>query len=269
MRRMGGISRHLLLFILAAWPIMAASPALSFDKSGCASGECRECHRLTADEAAALLGSRADRVLRVEFSEVPGMWVLEAEKAGRRQLLYLPYSRSHVFTSPPQALARTPSAPRDTARIDPARIPLDDALVLGRREAPRRVIVFTDPLCPKCRELHLEMEKVVKADPETAFFIKLYPLPGNPASFDLCRSIRERGSVAALVEAFAGKTLPAPVGDGKSIEHTVRLASALGIRTTPTMILPDGEVLSGSISTEALVTSLKPERKILFIEGHP
>jgi thiol:disulfide interchange protein DsbC len=246
MQRMGGISRHLVVFVLSAWLVLAPSPsALSFDKSGCASGECRDCHRLTPDEAASLLGSRADRVLKVGFSDVPGMWVLEAEKAGRRQVLYLPFSRSHVFTSPPHALGKPPPAPRDTARIDPDRIPLDDALVLGRRDAPRRVIVFTDPLCPACRKLHPLLEEAVRSDPDLVFFIKLNPLPANPGSFDICLSLLASRSPDDLSRAFRGDPLPPATGGGEELERNARLARDLGIHQLPALLLPDGRLLAG------------------------
>ncbi len=151
--------------------LLLPAPAFPFDQNGCTSGACADCHLLSTEEAASLLGGRADRVLSVAPSEVPGMWALTVEKGGRRSLVLLSYSRRHLFSSPPVALSSTPS-PRPEPHVDPARIPFAEAgEVVGNRHGSRQVAVFTATDCPACARLAPEMKKAAAADPELGFFL--------------------------------------------------------------------------------------------------
>ena len=38
-------------------------------------------------------------------------------------------------------------------KVDVSQIPVKDALVVGRKDAKTKVIVFTDPECPYCQKL--------------------------------------------------------------------------------------------------------------------
>ncbi len=157
-----------LLFLLFLLP----APAFPFDQNGCASGACADCHPLSTEEAASLLGGRADRVLSVAPSEVPGMWALTVEKGGHRSLVLLSYSRRHLFSSPPTKLSSAPPVPREEPRVDPARIPFAEAgEVVGNRHGSRKVAVFTATDCPDCARLAPEMKKAAAADPKLGFFL--------------------------------------------------------------------------------------------------
>jgi thiol:disulfide interchange protein DsbC len=138
-------------------------------------------------------------------------------------------------------------------RVDVSRIPLEDALILGKPTAKTKVIVFTDPECPYCKKLHVELEKVVKRDPEIAFLIKLFPLKMHPNAYEASRSIVCNNSMELLEISFAGKPVPPANCDTKAVDQTLALVAELGIRSTPTLVMPDGLVVPGYKKAEALL----------------
>jgi thiol:disulfide interchange protein DsbC len=139
-------------------------------------------------------------------------------------------------------------------KVDVSKIPLADALLLGKPSARTKVIVFTDPECPYCKKLHEELKDVVRRDPEIAFLIKLYPLKMHPNAYEISRSIVCNNSMELLEISFAGKPVPPANCDTAAVDQTLALAADLGISSTPTLVLPDGQVVPGYKTAEALLT---------------
>ena len=54
--------------------------------------------------------------------------------------------------------------------------------------------------------------------------------------------------------SFAGKPVPAPNCEIPVVDQTIALAGELGIRSTPTLVLPDGRVIPGYRKAEAILT---------------
>jgi thiol:disulfide interchange protein DsbC len=60
-----------------------------------------------------------------------------------------------------------------------------------------------------------------------------------------------------LDDAYAGKELPSPSCKSSAVDETRKLADRLKIQGTPTMILPDGRMISGYMEADALLALLK------------
>lgn len=253
--------------ILLLFVFYAVSPGFAFgpEGAGCGAGKCSDCHSLNQQEAAKLLKG-VDRVLKVEFAEVPGMWVVEAEKGGQKFPLYIDFSKSYVIAgnviriadgqdmtqqrltklnngAAPQPAAQ-PTAPKT---VDFASIPLQDAILLGRADAKTKLVVFTDPECPYCKKLHVELKEVVRLDSTIAFYIKLFPLTKlHPNSYGIAKTIVCSSSPLNLLEAsFTGAPVASSACPTTRIDDNIALAGKLGIASTPTLVLPDGTVLPG------------------------
>lgn len=231
-------------------------------KDGCGDGKCSDCHSLEQAEAERILSKGVDRVLKVEFAEVPGLWLIEVEKDKQRFPLYLDFSKKYLVAGnvirladgqnltqqrmskggPPPAAAEPPPPPK---KVDLTRIPLDDALLVGKATARKKVVVFTDPQCPFCKKLHDEMKEVVRLDPEIAFLIKLFPLKMHPNAYNIAKSVLCTKSLALLEASFAGAPVPPPGCETNKVDESLAVGEAIGIRSTPTLILPDGTLLPG------------------------
>jgi len=245
-----------LLILLTA--LFFTSSAYAMTADGCGAGTCADCHSITKEEAGKLLGNLVDKVNSVDFSEIPGMWVAEVEKDQKKLPIYIDFSKQYLVSGNVIRLNDKTNLTRQRSammnKIDVSRIPLDDALLLGEATAKTKVIVFTDPECPYCKKLHVELKEVVKRDPDIAFLIKLLPLKMHPNAYGVSKSIVCNRSLEFLESSFAGKLVPPASCDTPVVDQTLAIAGDLGISSTPTLVMPDGLVVRGYKTAEALLT---------------
>jgi len=145
-------------------------------------------------------------------------------------------------------------------RVDFSKIPLDQGLVMGNVLVPRKVAVFTDPVCPYSRELHKEMEKVLQEGKDIVFYIFLYPLPVHPDAYWKSKSILCNKSLKMLEDAYAGKEISHLECDSKEIDTHLKLAATLRIAGIPTLVLSDGRNRNGPITAEHLIDFIQRSR---------
>lgn len=234
--------------------------------AGCAAGECRDCHSLERKEVATLLkagGVKEGDILSIDLSVVPGLWEVEIAQNGVTRAVLIDFSKEflvqgQVFRLAPPSDAK--KGPQPAKVIDISKIPLDDALLIGKADATRKIIVFDDPECQFCSALQPEMQATVKAHPEVAFLIKLFPLTKiHPNAYEKARAIVCAKSVTMLEDSLAGRSVPAPICDTDQVKKNLELGKSLGVFSTPTMIMPDGRVVPGSKSADDIFRVLNGE----------
>ncbi|PLX79160.1 MAG: protein-disulfide isomerase [Desulfuromonas sp.] len=243
----------LLLVILAVTTL----PNGAYTMDGCGAGECMECHSIEKSEAQQILAKTGSVVLDADFAEVPGLFQVNVEKDGQKATVYLDFSKQYLFAG--QIFKITDEATKPEKKVEKLSrdqydaIPTTDALLLGDRLAEKKVIVFTDPECPYCIKLHPELEKVVEQDPNIAFLIKMFPLASHPNSYEKSKSIICSQSLDVLEKSFAGENVAAPACETDAVDRTLKLVKDYGIRSTPTLILPEGTVAPGYRKAEDLI----------------
>lgn len=251
-----------LLLVLSLLTVSAF--AFSHDPGmGCGAGKGSDCHSLSMKEATTLLKG-IDKVLAVEFSEVPGFWTVDAEKSGQKFPIFVDFSKKYILAGSVIKIAtgedltqqritklnngNAQTAPQSAVakKVDSKSIPLDDAILLGKADAKTKVIVFTDPECPYCKKLHVELQEVVKVDPNIAFLIKLMPLKMHPNAYGIAKTILCSDNPLAVLEAtFSGAPVAPSACPTTKVDETLSTAQRLGITSTPTLILADGTLLPG------------------------
>ncbi|GAB4238017.1 MAG: hypothetical protein OHK0028_15450 [Deltaproteobacteria bacterium] len=246
---------------LAAFLLLSAVPAAHpFTGEGCASGACTDCHSLTRDEAVKILGDHVDNVLSVGMSPVNGLWEVGVEKAGQRWPLYIDFSKDYVIAGQILQMSTkknlTGTRVLSMNRIDVSQVSVAGAIVVGKADAKRRVVVFDDPNCPHCAKLHKTAKEIVEKHPDVAFYVKPFPRNRDRETRDKALSIVCAGTVRALEDAFEGKPLPAGTCGSAAVDETIRTAERLNIRSTPTMIFPDGRMVPGALDAEAILALL-------------
>ncbi|MBF0506115.1 MAG: DsbC family protein [Nitrospirae bacterium] len=218
-----------------------------------------KCETLTKDEAAALvkLLNPNLRVLDVESSPVQGIWEVTITSGGQKGLFYIDCSKRYIIlgdlidTKARSNLTRERMA--EINKVDVASIPLDDAIVIGDKSAPHMLIVFDDPDCPYCAQLHQEIKQVVEKRKDIVFFIKMFPLAMHKGAYDKAKAIVCGKSLKLLDDAFEKKDIPAAKCATSAVDDNIKLGGKLGIQGTPAIIFPDGRVLSGSMPADALI----------------
>jgi thiol:disulfide interchange protein DsbC len=140
---------HILLFAFLL--LLPFSGAHAFKESG----DCSKCHTLAEKELVPILskiGASGAKVLDIQMSPIKGMWEVALEGRGQRFLLYLDFSKQFIvqggIIEHKVGINRTRERVaqlNEAKRVDVSRIPLQEALVVGKEGAPRKVIVFLDP----------------------------------------------------------------------------------------------------------------------------
>lgn len=112
---------------------------------------CSDCHRLTVMEASAMIREMnpSIEVVSVSMGPVEGLWEVVIEARGKKGIAYIDFSKEHIITGSVLKVSTKENLTSlrlyDLSKIDLSRIPLDEALVMGKRDAKYKVIVFDDP----------------------------------------------------------------------------------------------------------------------------
>ncbi|MFZ3122938.1 MAG: disulfide isomerase DsbC N-terminal domain-containing protein [Thermodesulfovibrionales bacterium] len=140
-------------YILPIFVFIAASMLnvpLSYGSSD-ADHDCTKCHKLTSNEAQSILegGIPASKVLEIKPGPIKGIWEVVFEVRGKKDIVYIDFSKELLISGDIfDVKARrnlTGERLSNLNRIDISKIPLDEALLMGDANAPKKVIVFTDP----------------------------------------------------------------------------------------------------------------------------
>lgn len=202
---------------------------------------------LTKEAAIEALKDIQGEVLAVAPSEIPGLYLVSVKMQGRNIPLYLDASGTYMFSGNVIDLKQRRNLTEDLFRqlnpVDVSALPLDDALPLGNPQAQQQVIVFTDPLCPFCSQLHSVLYQALEKEPNLLFQIVLLPM--QPNSQRIAQTILCNKSMEQLEQAFAGKALPEPSCNSDTLRQNQALAQSLQITGTPTLILPNGQIHAG------------------------
>jgi thiol:disulfide interchange protein DsbC len=252
--------------ILSAFlALFLSAPASAFLKETGSAKGCTECHKLTKEEAGKLLGKVVDNVVGVVQGPFPGIWEVDVARDGKTYPVYLDYSLKYLFNG--QFIRMSDMANltglryQDLNRVNVASIPVKDAIRVGSLSAKKAVIVLSDPTCPYCVKLHGELRKAVAKDADVAFLVMPYPRNRNDkATYRKCQAVVCSKSEKLLDDAYAGKEIPDAACKTVAVDETIRLAERLKIEGTPTMILPDGRMISGYMEAEALLALLRAGR---------
>ena len=140
--------RKLLFFVVMAFVLLPVSYSYGFSEKG---QDCSKCHTLTKDEAVTLMKDFGQdvKVLEVLTSPIKGMWEVDVETGGKRGLVYIDFSKKYLVSGSIISLKGKTNLTDDRfaelTKVDVSQIPLDDALVMGEKDAKYKVVVFDDP----------------------------------------------------------------------------------------------------------------------------
>ena len=222
---------------------------------------CTKCHKITNEEALNLLkeGITDVKVLEVGPAVVKGLWEIAIESRGQKGIAYVDFSKKYVVSGSILNLKTKTNLTGEKLynlnKIDTSQIPLDNALLMGDKDASKKVIIFTDPECPYCGKLHQEIKKILEKRKDIAFYIKMFPLAKlHPKAYEKSTAIVCEKSLNLLEDSFAGKSLPESKCKTSEIDENIKLAEKLGIRGTPAIILPDGGIIPGYKDADSLIS---------------
>ena len=109
--------------------------------------------KITNEDAQAALKEVIPDVKIIEVRPTPlnGLWEIALETKGQKGLVYLDSSKKYIISGSILNLKTKANITQERfieltkITVDVSQIPLDDALVLGEKDAKNRVIDFDDP----------------------------------------------------------------------------------------------------------------------------
>jgi thiol:disulfide interchange protein DsbC len=97
------------------------------------------------------------------------------------------------------------------------------------------------------------MKKIINERKDIVFYIKMFPLNSHPEAYEKSKSIVCEKSLALLEDAFEKKPLPKPKCETSAVDENIKLTYQLGIASVPTLVLPDGRIISQYIEAKTLI----------------
>lgn len=122
------------------------------------------------------------------------------------------------------------------------------------------VTVFTDIDCGYCRKMHRDLDGYHQRGIGLRYLF--FPRSGpNTPSFAKAQSVWcSKDPTDALTRAKQGENLPPPTCDTTVLDQ-YKLGRELGVRGTPFVILPNGELVNGYLKPAALAMRLQNQPK--------
>lgn len=136
-------------------------------------------------------------------------------------------------------------------------LPLDQAIPYTFGNGRKTVAIFSDIDCAPCRTMHREIEKLN----DTTVYVFVYPLLSAGQNQNLLESIwcaRDRRD--ALNRAMEGKTVPNAACNAL-VKYNPGTGKALGIKSVPAMIAPNGKIKYGGLTNEELALWIDNNQK--------
>lgn len=139
-----------LVLLISAVLITLATTSYSF---GFATNgqDCSKCHTLKNDEVKGILKDFVPdmKVLDIKPGPLKGLWEVDFETGGKKSLIYVDFSKKYFVSGALISIKEkrniTQERYTELNKVDVAQIPLNDALVMGDKNAKHRIIVFDDP----------------------------------------------------------------------------------------------------------------------------
>lgn len=251
-------------FSLMTTLILLATTA--FAQEGCGSHDnCKNCHTIENKEIQNILSkiNLSDvKIKNVSDTAVKGLWEIGIESKGQMAVLYIDYAKKHVIVGVVVDVEKKENLTKNkieslnkNKKVNYSSIPLKDSIVLGRPTASTKVFIFSDPDCPYCAKLHTVLKNIVKKRKDIAFYIKMYPLEMHKDAEWKAESIICTKSLQMLENAYNGKQIQKlSCKQGKDVIKNIKeTAKNLNIYATPTIVFPNGHIISGLASEEEIV----------------
>jgi thiol:disulfide interchange protein DsbC len=210
------------------------------------------------DEAAIrrnLEGKLGLKVEGIEPGPLPGLYEVRFRSPSGVQVIYVDASGSYVIQGKIYDLRTERDLTEERLRklnaIKFESLPLDLAVKVQRGNGKRVLAMFSDPYCPACRQF----ERALAQIDNITVYVFMYPVirPENAEHSRRVWCAPDRAKAwLELAAAPKAKVPDAPSGCGDPVDKVVRLGRSLGVNSTPTLILANGERLTGGLSAADL-----------------
>jgi thiol:disulfide interchange protein DsbC len=191
----------------------------------------------------------------VQPGPIPGLWEVRLRTSEGMRVLYTDATGSYVIqgniyeTRTDRNLTEERMRKLNAVKFEA--LPLDLAVKVQRGNGKRVLAMFSDPYCPACRSFERSLAQV----DDVTIYIFMYPVI-RPENTDHSRAVWcSTDRAKAWLELAAAPTPKVPEAGARCanpVDKVLELGRKLAVNSTPTLILANGERVSGGLSPEDL-----------------
>jgi thiol:disulfide interchange protein DsbC len=130
-------------------------------------------------------------------------------------------------------------------------LPLDLAVKVQRGNGKRVLAMFSDPYCPACRKFETELAQVDDITVYVFMYPVIRPENANHSRAVWCSPDRAKAWLE-LAAAPRPKVPPAASNCDNPVDKLLEAGRRLGVNSTPTLFLANGERLTGGVAAADL-----------------
>src|SRR4051812_14616379 len=199
----------------------------------------------------------------IQAGPVPGLYEVRYRTPQGIQVLYVDASGNYLIQGKVYDLRNERDLTEERLRklnaIKFESLPLDLAVKVQRGNGKRVMAMFSDPYCPACRQFERSLAQI----DDVTIYIFMYPVirPENTEHSRMVWCSKDRAKAwLDLAAAPKPKVPEAPAGCGDPVDKVLKLGRSLGVNSTPTLILANGERVTGGLSGPDLREMLDQSR---------
>jgi len=192
----------------------------------------------------------------VQPAPIPGLWEVRFRSSeGGMRVIYTDATAAYVIDGNIHELRTNRDLTGERLRklnaIKFEALPLDQAVKIQRGNGKRVLAMFSDPYCPACRQF----EKALAQIDDVTVYVFMYPVI-RPQNADHSRAVwcsTDRAKAWLELAAAPKPKIPeAAPSCPNPVDKLIETGHKLGVSSTPTLFLANGERVSGGLSTEDL-----------------
>jgi thiol:disulfide interchange protein DsbC len=191
----------------------------------------------------------------VQQAPVQGLWEVRVRTERGLRLLYTDPAGVYVIDGNIYELRSNRDLTEERLRklnaIKFESLPLDLAVKVQRGNGKRVLAMFSDPYCPACRQF----ERVLAQVDDITVYVFMYPVirPENASHSRAVWCSPDRAKAWLELAAAPQPKVPAAgAGCADPVDKVIDVGHKLGVNSTPTLILANGERLTGGLRAEDL-----------------
>jgi thiol:disulfide interchange protein DsbC len=186
-----------------------------------------------------------------------GLWEVRFRNEEGVRILYTDATASHIIVGKIYESKTdkdlTETRLRKFNAINFASLPLDQAVKVQRGNGKRVLVMFSDPYCPYCTKFEQVLQKVDNITVYVFMFPVIRPELADHSKAVWCSSDRAK---AWLDLAIRSKPPAGSISCDNPIEKNLQLGQKLGVSSTPTLYLANGERIAGAMQSADLTKML-------------
>ncbi|APR71840.1 thioredoxin fold domain-containing protein [Acinetobacter haemolyticus] len=185
------------------------------------------------------------QVTNIQATEMTGLYSANLDN----QIIYLDENAEHMFIGSMVRLKDQKNLTKDLVlkqnSIDWQKLPLQDAIKTVKGNGKRQLAIFSDPNCPYCKQLEVELDKLN----DVTIYTFIYAL--KPQSLAVSKQVWCDANPSYAWKNLLQKNVqPKAKTCANPIDRNLALGRKLGVNGTPTLIFSNGLKMVGGRSAE-------------------